>query len=186
MEREFTIEGLEDSPLDNDAYRILEPLVMDVAGREWKHSTVFSIDDVAQAIWAHMVANWKHYENQEEGLIRHMARRAARSYAHEQRNAYMYSTGSFVYTPGMVRRYLEDVVWCSPEDCSDIEARADLTEALQKLPRAQKAAVYKKYALREPLVRNAEQVAESRAVSAITSRLNTGLRLKSLPLNEYD
>jgi hypothetical protein len=96
----------------------------------------------------------------------------------QERVNYMYAHGAFLYTPGMVRRYLEDVVWCSPENCRDVDARVDLSEAYAKLTKGQKAAIYKKFALREPLEKN-EQVAESRAVAAITTRLNTGLRLQS-------
>ncbi len=178
-ETDWVIEGLEvTAPMDSELYLQLEPLVNDVASREWKRSVLFGIEDVAQAIWEHMMANWSHYEGREEALIRHMARRAARNYCLEQRNQYMYATGAFLYTPGMVRRFLEDVVWCSAGDCMDVEARCDLSEAYTHLPKGQKAAVYKRYAMREPLVRNAEQVAESRAVAAITHRLNSGLRLQ--------
>jgi hypothetical protein len=180
MTADMAIEGLEVSaPLDSDLCRALEPLVMDVAGSEWKNSSLFSIDDVAQAIWLHMMTNWKHYANQEEGLVKHMARRAARNYCVQQRNEYMYATGAFLYTPAMVRRYLEDVVWCSPENCIDIEARADISEAFGYLTKGQKAVLYKKFALKEPLTANREEVAESRAISSITNRLNSGLRLHS-------
>ena len=172
------IEGLDlTAPMDTDQYLELEPLVNDVASAEWKNSRLFGIDDVAQAIWEHMMANWKHYEGREPGLIRHMARRAARNYCLEQRNQHMYATGAFLYTPGMVRRFLEDVVWCLAGDCMDVEARADISEAFGYLTNGQKAVLYKKYALKEVLTRNAEQVAESRAVAKITNRLNSGLRL---------
>lgn len=179
-EIDWPIKGLKvTAPLDTELYLLLEPLVNQVAAGEWKNSHLFSIDDVAQAVWEHMMANWSHYETAEEGLIKHMARRAARAYCLEQRNQYMYHTGAFLYTPGMVRRYLEDAVWCLPGDCPDVEARVDIAEAFELLPRGQKAAVYKRYGLKETLVRNSEQVAESRAIAAITNRLNTGLRLRS-------
>jgi hypothetical protein len=179
MTEEWTIEGLEVSaPLDDpDLFRALEPMVNDIASSEWKQAPFYSIDDVAQAVWEHMMANWEHYAGAEEGLVRHMARRAARAYCKGQRIEYMYATGAFLYTPKMVRRYLEEVVWCSPEDCIDVEARADISEAFQHLTKGQKAAVYKRYALKEPLTKNSEQVAESRAVAEIAHRLNTGLRL---------
>lgn len=179
MEKEFTIEGLDVTPpLDNtELYSQLEPLVNSVAGQEWKNSHLFTIDDVAQAIWEHMMANWSHYEGKDELLVKHMARRAARVYCLKERTQHMYATGAFLYTPGMVRRFLESVVWCTPGDCQDIEARCDISEAFSYLSIGQKAVLYKKYALKEPLTRNAEQVAESRAVANITARLNTGLRL---------
>lgn len=155
----------------------LEPLVNDVAGSEWKNSVLFSIDDVAQAIWEHMLGNWSHYAGKDTLLIRHMARRAARGYCMAQRTQYMYATGAYMYTPAMVRHCLEELVWCSPGDCNDVEGRADVSEAFRHLPRAQKAAVFKRYGLKELLTRGAEQVAESRAVTAMTDRLNTGLRM---------
>lgn len=166
------------APLDTDLYLELEPMVYAIASGEWKQSHIYSIEDVAQAIWESMMKDWEYYEDADEGLFKHMARRAARKFCEDQRVAYMYAHGAFLYTPGMVRRYLEDVVWCSPEDCRDVDARVDLSEAFKKLSKGQKAAVYKKFALKEPLTKN-EQVAESRGVSAMTSRLNTGLRLQS-------
>lgn len=166
------------APLDTDRYLELEPMVNAIASQEWKQSHIYSIEDVVQAVWEHMMKNWAEYEKADDYLFRYMARRAARRFCEDQRVAYMYAHGAFLYTPGMVRRYLEDVVWCSPEDCKDVDARVDLSEAFQKLTKGQKAAVYKKFALKEPLTKN-EQVAESRAVSAITTRLNTGLRLQS-------
>jgi hypothetical protein len=166
------------APLDTDAYLQLEPMVNAIASSEWKQSHIYSIEDVAQAIWEHMMKHWSEYQVADEGLFKHMARRAARRYCHLQRVAYMYANGAFLYTPGMVRRYLEEVVWCSPENCTDVDARVDLSEAYARLTKGQKAAVYKKFALKEALTKN-EQVAESRAVSAITARLNTGLRLQS-------
>lgn len=168
------------APLDTSLYLQFEPLVNDVASAEWKNSVLFSIDDVAQAIWEHMMANWSHYEGKEVALIRHMARRAARNFCMAQRVQHMYSTGAYLYTPAMLRRYLEDVVWCLPGDCMDVAARADLSEAYSHLPKGQKAAIYKRYALKEPLTRGAEQVAETRAVAAMTNRLNSGLRLQSV------
>lgn len=165
-------------PLDSELYLLLEPLVNSVAGQEWKNSRLFTIDDVAQSIWEHMMANWSHYAGKDEALVKHMARRAARAYCMAQRNQYMYANGAFLYTPGMVRRYLEDVVWCLAGDCLDVEARADIAEAFAHLTKGQKAVIYKRYALKETLVRNSEQVAESRAIAAITNRLNTGLRMQ--------
>lgn len=180
-EEEWTIEGLEalTAPMDSELYLALEPLVNDIASSEWKNSRIFSIDDVAQAIWLHMMENWQHYAGRDDLLVRYLARRAARGYCRAQRIQHMYATGAFLYTPRLVRKYLEEVVWCSPGDCADIDARADITEAYGHLTKGQKAVLYKKYALKEPLTRNAEEVAESRAIAEITQRLNTGLRLSA-------
>jgi hypothetical protein len=176
-EGEWKIEGLEvTAPLDSDMYLSLEPLVNQVAGGEWKNSTVYGIDDIAQAIWLDMMEHWPAYEKADEPLKYFMARRAARSYCQQQRVDYMYANGAFLYTPGIVRRMLETTVYCDPGDAPDVDARADITEALGKLTRVQHAAVYKKFALKEPL-NGPEKNAESRAITAITHRLNTGLRL---------
>gem|GEM_PF-4593680 len=40
------------------------------------------------------------------------------------------------------------------------------------------ASIYKKYALKEPLLTPGEKSAESRGITEITHRLNTGLRLQ--------
>ena len=172
------------APLDSNRYLELEPMVNAIASQEWKASHIFSIEDVAQAVWEHMMANWSDYDRADEYMFRYMARRAARGYCQKERVKYMYAHGAFLYTSGMVRRFLEDVVWCSPEDCKDVDARVDLSEAFAKLTKGQKAAIYKKFALKEQLEKN-EQVAESRGVSAITTRLNTGLRLHADPLTQH-
>lgn len=178
-EDEWKIEGLEvTAPLDSDLYLSLEPLVNDVASKEWGNSHIYDMQDVAQAIWIHIMANWKEYEKADKPLVYFLARRAARDYCKQARIDYMYATGAFLYTPGIVRRCLESVVFCPEAEAHDIEARADITEAMEKLPRAQKAAIYKKFALNEPLTGPGEKTAESRGVTAITHRLNTGLRLR--------
>lgn len=179
------IEEYVTAPLDSDLYLQLEPLVNAIASQEWKNSHIFSIDDVSQAIWEHMMKEWSYYDGADENLVKHMARRAARNYCQDQRTQYMYSTGAFLYTPGMVRRFLEEMVWCSPEDCRDVDARIDLSEAYAKLPKSQKAAVYKRYGLKEPLDGPGEQSAESRAVSAMTRKLNTGLRLHANAFEQH-
>ena len=177
-EQDWKIEGLVvTAPMDTERYLELEPMVYQVASQEWKNSELFSIEDVAQSIWLHMMENWSHYVDKDEALTRHMVRRAARRYCKTMRVEHMYATGAFLYTPKMVRRCLEEVVWCNPEDCTDVDARADIAEAYKYLTKGQKAVLYKRYALKEMLTRNSEQVAESRAVAEITQRLNTGLRL---------
>lgn len=179
-EDEWKIEGLEvTAPLDSNRYLELEPLVNEIASQEWKRSALYELDDVVQAIWLHMMEHWKDYEEASVPLTRHMVRRAAKAFCEKQRVDYMYAMGAYLYTPALVRRYLETVVWCAPENCPDVDARVDLTEALGKLSTVQHAAIYKKYALKEPLTTPGERTAESRGVSAITNRLNTGLRLRA-------
>ena len=79
-EDEWKIEGLEvTAPLDSELYLSLEPLVNDVASREWAGSHIYELEDVVQAIWLHVMENWPEYEKAGEGLVRNMARRAART-----------------------------------------------------------------------------------------------------------
>lgn len=180
-EDEWKIEGLEVSaPMDSELYLTLEPLVNEIASKEWANSHIFELEDVVQAVWIHIMENWAEYEEADQGLIYHMTRRAARSYCKQQRIDYMYATGAFLYTPGMVRRALEEMVFCTPAQAAlgDLEERADVTEAYEQLPRGQRAAIFKKFALKEPLTTPGEKSAESRGVGAITHRLNTGLRLR--------
>lgn len=177
-EDEWKIEGLEvTAPLDSDLYLSLEPLVVQVASREWANSHIYELDDVVQAIWIHVMEHWKEYEKAENGLRHSMAKRAAREFCSKQRIDYMYATGAFLYTPGMVRRLLETEVYCVPENARDLEARADITEAITHLTKGQKAVLYKKFAMKEQLLESAEKSHEFRAITAITHRLNTGLRL---------
>lgn len=185
-EREWKIEGLEvTAPLDSDMYLSLEPIVNQVASREWHGSKVYDMEDVAQAIWLHMMENWAEYANAETGLVHFMATRAARAFCQRQRVDYMYANGAFLYTQGIVRRMLEDTVFCDPENASDVDARVDINEAMKHLSKVQRAAIFKKFALKEPLS-GAEKTAESRGVTNITHRLNSGLRLEVVEIGSLD
>lgn len=185
-EREWKIEGLEvTAPLDSDMYLSLEPIVNQVASSEWKGSTVYEMEDVAQAIWVHMMENWAEYAKADTALVVFMAKRAARAFCQRQRVDYMYANGAFLYTQGIVRRMLEDTVFCDPEHATDVDARVDINEAMGHLSKVQRAAIFKKFALKEPLV-GAEKAAESRGVTAITHRLNSGLRLDVIEIGSLD
>lgn len=185
-EREWKIEGLEvTAPLDSDMYLSLEPIVNQVASREWRGSKIFEIEDVAQAIWLHMMENWAEYVKAEPGLVNYMATRAARAYCQRQRVDYMYANGAFLYTQKIVRGMLEQTVFCEPEHATDVDGRADINEAMQHLSKVQRAAIFKKFALKEPLV-GAEKTAESRGVTNITHRLNSGLRLDVIEIGSLD
>lgn len=185
-EREWKIEGLEvTAPLDSDMYLSLEPIVNQVAGREWRGSRIYELEDVAQAIWVHMMENWAEYANADPGLVNFMATRAARAYCQRQRVDYMYANGAFLYTQKIVRGMLEQTVFCDPEHATDVEGRADIREAMQHLSKVQQAAIFKKFALKEPLA-GAEKTAESRGITNITHRLNSGLRLEVIEVGSLD
>ena len=185
-EREWKIEGLEvTAPLDSDMYLSLEPIVNQVASREWRGSKIFEMEDVAQAIWLHMVEHWDEYAKADSGLVHFMATRAARNYCQRQRVDYMYANGAFLYTTKIVRGMLEQTVFCDPQNATDIEGRCDIVEAMKHLSKVQRAAIYKKFALKEPL-QGKEKSAESRGINNITHRLNSGLRLEVIEIGTLD
>lgn len=183
-EGEWKIEGLEvTQPMDSQLYLVLEPMVNQAASQEWRGVTAFELEDVAQAVWVDVMEHWTAYEGADDDLRFYMARRAARAFCKAQRVEYMYANGAFLYTPGVVRRMLEETVFCDPAHAIDVDARADITEAMAHLSKPQRAAIFKKFALKEPLS-SPERNAESRAITNITHRLNTGLRLQPVFLED--
>lgn len=158
------------------------PEVERIASAEWKRSTIYEREDIEQAIWEHVTSNWKHYAEAGEANISKWMTRAAREYARKERIAYMYSTGSFTYTPALVAAYLETCAWEPLEEVPDVDARVDLREAfalLSKSAPAQASAVFKRYGMKESGLSEAEQKNVLRGVDSLTHRLNTGLRLQA-------
>lgn len=158
-----------------------QELAAKTAFSEWKKSPVFAMDDVEQAIWEHVVGNWKYYAVADEENVGKFMTRAARGYVRKERVDYMYFTGAFVYTPKIVAAFLETCAWKPLEEVPDVDARVDVREAFEilrdKAP-SQAQAVFKRYALGEELSA-AEQKNVSRGVESLTHRLNSGLRLQA-------
>ena len=153
-----------------------------VATVEWKRSHIFAIEDVEQAIWEHAISNWKHYAEASVESITKWMTRAARDYVRKERVAYMYQTGTFIYTPALVAAYLESCAWEPIEEVPDVDARVDLIEAfelLRKSAPSQAAAVFKRYGLKEREMSDAEQRNAARGVDSLCHRLNSGLRLQA-------
>lgn len=158
------------------------PSALRIATREHHGSAIYSIDDLEQAIWEHVLANWKYYAKAEPKFVEIYMTKAARGFAGKERVDYMYFTGAFIYTPKIVAAYLDTCAWKPLEEVPDIDARVDMQEAFELLrARAPKqaAAVFKRYALGETALSGAEKFNLSAGVESICHRLNSGLRLRA-------
>lgn len=153
-----------------------------IAVGEWKKSNLYEAEDVEQAIWEHVMGNWKYYAKADDKYRTACMVRAARNYVRKEREDYMYHSGAFVYTPKLVANYLESCAWKPLEQVPDVDARVDLQEAFAILARSapkQAAAVFKRYALGEEDMSSAERMNVSRGTESICHRLNSGLRLSA-------
>lgn len=168
--------------LTDDFFEKHQPLAAKVASSTWKKSTIFTVDDIEQAIWEHAIGNWKYYAVADETSVEKYMARAARGFARKERTDYMYFTGAFVYTPKLVAAYLETCAWKPLEEVPDIDARVDVQEAFlllaERAPK-QAEAVFKRYGLGEEDLSSAERMNVSRGIESLTHRLNSGLRLQA-------
>lgn len=159
------------------------PSVVRIAAREHRTSTLFAREDIEQAIWEHVLGNWKYYVVIEDPkFVEIYMTRAARGYVRQERIDFMYFAGAFIYTPKVVAAFLETCAWEPLEEVPDIDARVDLIEAFEHLRASapkQAAAVFKRYGMGETGLSDAEDKNVQRGVDAICHRLNTGLRLSA-------
>jgi len=160
------------------------PSATRIAAREHHNSTIYDRDDIQQAIWEHVIKNWKHYAAIEDPkFVEIYMTKAAKSFAANERVEHMYATGSFIYTPKIVAGFLESCAWAPLEEVPDIDARVDLQEAfalLRKSSPKQAAAVFKRYGMGESeSLSSAESSNLSFGIEAICHRLNSGLRLQA-------
>ncbi|MDR6794352.1 hypothetical protein J2X12_002911 [Pseudarthrobacter oxydans] len=157
------------------------PNVIRTAAREHRKATIFTTEDMEQAIWEHALGNWSDYAEADDALVSTLMTRAARTYANKQRIEHMYATGSFIYTPKLVAAYLDSCVWSPVEEVPDVDARVDLQEAFAELSKSapkQAGAVFKRYGLGEELSAT-ERPNLSRGIESLTHKLNSGLRLQA-------
>lgn len=162
-------------------YEQYQPEALRIAYGQHQRSTIFDVADIEQSIWEHVMMNWKHYATADERLVSFYMKRAAKSFANNQRVEYMYFTGAFIYTPKIVAAYLETCAWEPLDEVPDVDARVDLQEAfnlLRESAPAQAGAVFRRYCLKEELTES-EQKNSRRGVESLTHRLNSGLRLSA-------
>lgn len=160
------------------------PSAIRIAAREHHSSSIYDRDDIQQAIWEHVIRNWKHYQAIEDPkFVEIYMTKAARGYVRQERVDFMYFAGAFIYTPKIVAGFLETCAWAPLEEVPDIDARVDLQEAfalLRKSAPKQAAAVFKRYGMGESESLSSTESSNLRfGIEAICHRLNTGLRLQA-------
>jgi hypothetical protein len=160
------------------------PSAVRIAAREHHGSNIYDRDDIEQAIWEHVVKNWKHYAAIEDPkFVEIYMTKAARGYVRQERVDFMYFAGAFIYTPKIVAGFLETCAWAPLEEVPDIDARVDLREAFELLRKSapkQAAAVFKRYGLGHGESLSSTEASNLRfGIEAITHRLNSGLRLQA-------
>lgn len=175
MKDEAVHEETEYIPLDRDEFLCYHAAtIRRVAERKYQQQGFCQADDVEQAIFEHVLKEWKYYEGSDEKSARSKFGKAADQYLGKEAQDFMYFTGSFVYTPSMVRNILEQSAWSEIEQAPDIDGRVDVRAGFDRLPPKQKAGVFQRYALKVPAEEQteAEKRSTQRGVDGITHYLN--------------
>lgn len=170
--------------MSDEFYTDWLPSAKRIAAREHQGSSILDRDDIEQAIWEHVVKNWKHYTAIDDPkFVEIYMTKAARGYVRQERVDFMYFAGAFIYTPKIVAGFLDTCAWAPLEEVPDIDARVDLREAFELLRKSapkQAAAVFKRYGLGAgESLSSTESSNLSLGVEAICHRLNSGLRLQA-------
>lgn len=153
------------------------------ARQQHKQSQLFAVEDIEQAIWLHMAQNFTYVMDKDAQEISKYAYRAAATYCKEQREDYMYFSGSVLYSGEMVERILADAVWVELGPGVDVEGRVDVGRAFEKLSYAQKNAVYRRFALKESKDVVDDKSLE-RGIHNITNALNSPVRMERVEMAE--
>lgn len=146
-------------------------------------------EDVEQAIWEHVIAEFAAYQNAaSQDVLDSYFRKAANRFMQAERRDYMYFSGSFMYRPTDVKQILAESTWVDADDAADIEGRVDVQAAwrvLRKKAPAQGRALFKAFGLNTPSkdLSGAEAQAVRDGVDSITHILNEGLRLRSVDVD---
>ncbi|GAA1645712.1 hypothetical protein GCM10009700_35140 [Brevibacterium sanguinis] len=144
-------------------------VITNIARRE--ATTVMDPRDLEQELWVFFLERNQSIVN--EGQMVTLLKKQSRAITKKERIDYMYFRGAFLYTPGMVRRLLEDAVWCDVEDVVDIEGRVDVSTALAELTDRERRLLYAKFHLGEEVDGDkANKRALYRAIDKITDHLN--------------
>lgn len=125
--------------------------------------------DLEQELWVFFLESNQSIVN--EGQMVTLLKKRARAITKKERIDYMYFRGGFLYTPGMVRRLLEDAVWCDVEDVIDVEGRVDVSTALGELTDRERRLLYGWFCLGDRRGDITKQ-SISRIVDKITDSLN--------------
>lgn len=163
----------------DDFLRTYDAEIESVASREVGSRHYLDPDDTAQAIRESVLDEWKHFKGRTLKEVRAMFKRRARQYIAKEVTDYMHFTNSYVYTPAQIRHHLETTTWSDVDDAPDLDARADMLAAWQRLSPATRQAVYKRYGLGHysSELTDAERKAANRGVDEIAAHMNRHLPL---------
>lgn len=154
-----------------------------IASREHKASTIFDKEDIKQEIWMACFKEIDKLLNKSEGFIVNFMNRAAGRFVEKARVENMYHTGTFIYTPQIVRTCLEIGAWESTPE-GDWDMRLDVRNAYQTLNERQRDVVFRAYRLDESLSSAAERVTLKRALEHMANVLNQGAHIKAISLDD--
>lgn len=171
-----------------DLHNMYERTVHYIAKRQHYGVDYLSVEDMEQAIWEHAVKEFRYYKNKTASEIEAIFTKVAKRYWSKQRIEHMYAVGCYIYSPEMIKEYLEDSVWTELQDAADIDARIDLLDAFKSLPPKQSQAVYKHYAENVPLkeLSDAEKRNVLRGIDNLTHYLNEEfLKFQQAPEEEF-
>jgi hypothetical protein len=157
-------------------------LALNTARREHRGVRTIEVDDIEQHIWLKITelslkadGTGTDFRLWDRAGVADLMTKIARKYVARERIEYMHFAGAFVYTPAIVEVYLKDAVWAELEDVVDIDGRVDVRDIIKTLPLETQRCLFVHYGLDRPYEgKSAEYKRVSRAVEAISDRLNMG------------
>lgn len=121
-----------------------------ISERRFNRQGFTSPDDIEQAIREHVIRKWKNIVGADAAQAGRVFGKAANQYLAKEAMDYQYFTGTFIYTPALVRSLLESSAWSLIEEAPDLEGRVDVLAAYKNLPPAQKRGVFRRFGLKVP------------------------------------
>lgn len=159
-----------------------EHRVTGIALREHKHSTIFTVEDLKQEIWAAVFKEIDKLLHKGEGFVINFMNRAAGRFAEKRRHDEMYATGTFIYTPEEVKYQLEVGAWESTPE-GDWDMRLDVRGAYDRLGERDQHLIHQFYREHEKLS-SSETRAKNRAIDKMSHMLNGGAHVKAITLDD--
>lgn len=148
-----------------------EQLIEEAVSKSTKYGDILDRDEMVSEAW---IIWWEELESSPYSYSQclNILIRKLKTINRDERSTYMYFTGNFVYTPAMVRAFLDNVVWDELSECADIDARLDLQGAIDKLPPKQQESLFKRYGLKDEGLSESQNRNVSRAIETLTTKLN--------------
>lgn len=153
-----------------------------IALREHKFSTIFSVEDLKQEIWAAVFKEIHKLLPKGEGFVINFMNRAAGRFAEKRRHDEMYATGTFIYTPDEVKFQLEVGAWESTPE-GDWDMRLDVRDAYDRLGERDQHLIHEYYREHKKLS-DSENRARLRAIDKMAHMLNSGAHVKAISLDD--